>query len=53
VAQVQDIGTYLMLTPVGGTAQGALRPSALPGRGTVWQLLGPHTCYYRNEELLA
>ncbi len=58
VAQVQDIGTYQMLTAqVGGhTLKARFAPeAALPAPGqTAWlQVLGPHTCYYRNEELLA
>ena len=58
VAQVQDIGTYQMLTAQVGehTLKARFAPeAALPAPGqTAWlQVLGPHTCYYRNEELLA
>ncbi len=58
VVQVQDIGTYQMLTARVGehTLKARFAPEApLPAAGeTAWlQVLGPHTCYYRNEELLA
>ena len=58
VAQVQDIGTYLMLTAKVGehTLKARFSPETrLPSAGdTVWlQVLGEHTCYYQNEELLA
>ncbi len=58
VAQVQDIGTYQMLTAqVGGhTLKARFAPEArlpAPGEAAWLQVLGPHTCYYRNEELLA
>ena len=58
VQRVQDVGTHLMLTAaVDGQALKARFASGtpLPAVGqTVWlQLVGPHTCYYRNEELLA
>ncbi|MGU3627325.1 ABC transporter ATP-binding protein [Comamonas sp. C24C] len=58
VQRVQDVGTHLMLTAVvDGKALKARFASGttLPAVGqTVWlQLAGPHTCYYRNEELLA
>jgi glycerol transport system ATP-binding protein len=58
VQRVQDVGTHLMLTAVvGGKALKARFASGtlLPAVGqSVWlQLVGPHTCYYRNEELLA
>ena len=56
--RVQDVGTHLMLTAVvDGKALKARFASGtlLPAVGqSVWlQLVGPHTCYYRNEELLA
>ncbi|MCW5263261.1 ABC transporter ATP-binding protein [Verminephrobacter eiseniae] len=58
VSQVQDIGTCLMLTAKVGehTLKARLSPATrLPSAGdTVWlQVLGEHTCFYRNEELLA
>ena len=58
VAQVQDIGTYLMLTAKVGehTLKARFSPETrLPSAGdTVWlQVLGEHTCFYQNEELLA
>lgn len=58
VVQVQDIGTYFMLTAQveGHTLKVRLSPEAdIPARGeTVWlALLGEHTCVYQNEELLA
>jgi glycerol transport system ATP-binding protein len=57
VAQIQDIGTYFMLTAdVGGVPVKARlgAGSAIPARGdAVWlQLLGEHTCFYSNEELV-
>jgi glycerol transport system ATP-binding protein len=58
VAQVQDIGTYLMLTAkaAGRTLKVRLAPeTAVPQPGQpVWlQVLGEHTCFYKNEELVA
>ena len=58
VAQVQDIGTYVLLTAkVGGhVVKARLEADAwLPAPGdTVWlRLVGAHTCLYRNEELVA
>ena len=58
VAQVQDIGTYQMLTAQVGdhTIKARFSPETrLPSAGdTVWlQVLGEHTCFYQNEELLA
>ena len=62
VTQAQDIGTYWLVTAQLGPAAEAqvlrarLSPEqAIPGVGeTVWlQVVGPHTCYYRNEELIA
>jgi glycerol transport system ATP-binding protein len=57
VQQLQDIGTYTLLTAQIGdsTVKARLSPdTAAPAVGsTVWlQLLGPHTCYYRNEVLI-
>ena len=58
VAQVQDIGTYQMLTAQVGdhTLKARVAPEvALPAEGdSIWlQVLGEHTCFYQNEELLA
>ena len=58
VSQVQDIGTYLMLTAKVGehTLKARFSPETrLPSAGdAVWlRVLGEHTCYYQNEELLA
>ena len=57
VAQVQDIGTYQMLSARVGEHPLKARVSperALPPAGErVWlQVLGPHTCFYQNKELL-
>ena len=56
--QVQDVGTHAMLSAdAGGTALKArLHADApLPAVGeTVWlRVLDTHTCYYRDEELVA
>ncbi|MEP7085040.1 MAG: ABC transporter ATP-binding protein [Betaproteobacteria bacterium] len=60
VTQVQDIGTYwLMIAKVRGSdvvVRVRLGPEqAIPKAGdTVWLgIVGPHTCFYRNEELIA
>lgn len=58
VAQVQDIGTYLMLTARVGerTLKARLAPDTpVPAAGQpVWlQVMGEHTCFYKNEELVA
>ncbi|MDD2545523.1 MAG: ABC transporter ATP-binding protein [Burkholderiaceae bacterium] len=58
VVQVQDIGTYLMLTARVGEHALKVRLSPetrLPSVGdAIWlQVLGEHTCVYQNEELLA
>jgi glycerol transport system ATP-binding protein len=58
VTQVQDIGTYLMLTATiaGHPVKARLAPEtrALERGETVWlQMVGEHTCFYRNEELVA
>ena len=58
VVQVQDIGTYLMLTARVGehTLKARFAPETrLPSTGdTAWlQVLGTHTCFYQNEQLLA
>ncbi|MBA2674793.1 ABC transporter ATP-binding protein [Ramlibacter sp.] len=58
VAQVQDVGTSLMLTArLGGHTLKARLPAdaEVPRAGdSVWlQLVGEHTCFYQNEELVA
>jgi glycerol transport system ATP-binding protein len=60
VKQVQDIGTYWLLTAHladGSTVRARLRPeAAVPAAGdSVWLgLAGTHTCFYgENEELVA
>jgi glycerol transport system ATP-binding protein len=58
VAQVQDVGTHVLLTAdvAGHPLKARLDPDRVaPARGeTVWlQLVGEHTCYYRDEELVA
>ncbi len=57
VIRVQDIGTYSMLTAMVGEHVVKVRLSpelVAPLAGsTVWlQLVGPHSCYYVNEELV-
>ncbi|OOG45081.1 ABC transporter ATP-binding protein [Polaromonas sp. A23] len=58
VVRVQDIGTHLMLTATVG--EGAVKVrlhsgvTAPQAGDTAWlQLLGAHTCFYKNEELIA
>jgi glycerol transport system ATP-binding protein len=58
VAQVQDIGTYVLVTCRAGeqTLKARLAPDAvIPGVGDEvrLQVLGTHTCFYANEELVA
>jgi glycerol transport system ATP-binding protein len=57
VTQVQDIGTHQMLTAVlgGHVVKARLASEAeVPRRGdAAWlQVLGPHTCFYANEEIV-
>lgn len=67
VQQIQDLGTHCMVTAQAPGRDGA-PPWALKARlshaavqqqalavGQLrwWQLVGPHTCYYRNEEIVA
>ena len=56
--QVQDIGTYKLLTcDVSGTSVkvrlSADTPAPQPGSQVWLRVLGQHTCFYRNEELVA
>ena len=58
VVRVQDIGTYFLLTAEvdGQVLRARLAPeTTVPSVGeTVWlRVLGEHTCFYQNEELLA
>lgn len=57
VTKLQDIGTHLMLTAAvdGHVVKARLRPdmTGLEEGSNVWlQILGPHTCFYKNEELV-
>jgi glycerol transport system ATP-binding protein len=60
VTQAQDIGTYWLLTAHVGNGDGSLIRARLspeqkiPKVGdAVWlQVIGTHTCFYRNEELI-
>jgi glycerol transport system ATP-binding protein len=62
VTQVQDIGTYWLVTShVGSGASRSVlrarlsRQDTIPavGDGVWWQIVGTHTCFYENEELVA
>ena len=58
VTQVQDVGTHAMLSADASGSKLKVRlhsDAPLPAVGdTVWlRVLDPHTCYYRNEELVA
>ncbi|ADP16804.1 ABC transporter family protein 57 [Achromobacter xylosoxidans A8] len=57
VERVQDVGTYTLLvadfegTPVRARLGSNIVPAA--AGGTVWlSVVNPHTCFYRNEELI-
>jgi glycerol transport system ATP-binding protein len=57
VTKLQDIGTHLMLTAAvdGHVVKARLSPdmTGLEEGANVWlQILGPHTCFYKNEELV-
>ena len=57
VSQVQDIGTYFLVTlaAAGQTLKARLAPdAALPAVGAAvgLQVLGEHTCFYKDEELI-
>jgi glycerol transport system ATP-binding protein len=54
---VQDIGTYLLVSceAAGMTLKARLAPDAQApaiGEQVGLQVLGSHTCYYNNEELM-
>ena len=58
IERVQDIGTYLLVTVdiAGQPAKlrlGMDQAAPLPGETVGLQLLGEHTCFYKNEELVA
>jgi glycerol transport system ATP-binding protein len=58
VRQVQDIGTYFLVTldVAGQTLKARLSPEAerpAVGAAVGLQVLGSHTCFYKNEELVA
>ncbi len=58
VSQVQDVGTHVMVSAAfsGLTVKARLPLEATPcARGdTIWlQLVGEHTCYYKNEEIVS
>ena len=57
VCQVQDVGTYVLLAAQfeGCTVKARLSPGAekLSSGDTVWlKLMGEHTCFYKDEEIL-
>ena len=62
VTQAQDIGTYWLITAqVGSGANESLIRARLspeqqiprPGDAVFLNIISPHTCFYRNEELIA
>ncbi|TXT40457.1 MAG: multiple sugar transport system ATP-binding protein [Comamonadaceae bacterium] len=58
VAQVQDVGTHVMLSAhfAGQTVKARLSPNAaqMSVGDTVWlQVMTEHTCFYKNEEIVA
>ena len=58
VAQSQDVGTHVLVTGQfdGMTVKARLSPEiSAPRRGdAAWlQVIGPHTCFYKDEELVA
>jgi glycerol transport system ATP-binding protein len=58
VAQSQDVGTHVLVTGQfdGMTVKARLSPEiSAPRRGdAAWlQVMGPHTCFYKDEELVA
>jgi glycerol transport system ATP-binding protein len=58
VAQVQDVGTHVMLSAsfAGQTVKARLSADAaqLSNGQTVWlQVMAEHTCFYKNEEIVA
>ena len=58
VVKAQDIGTYWLVTATSGDAviRARLRPEVKPPAAgeKVWlNVMGSHTCFYKNEELIA
>jgi glycerol transport system ATP-binding protein len=58
VRQVQDVGTHVILsaTREGALVKARLAPDSMqPQMGdTAWlQVMGAHTCFYKNEEIVA
>ena len=58
VTQVQDVGTHVMLSgALSGQSIKARLPSDTPQvspGGVLWlQVMGEHTCFYKNEEIVA
>ena len=58
VRQVQDVGTHVILSAVreGALVKARLAPDStqLQVGDTVWlQVMGSHTCFYKNEEIVA
>ncbi len=58
VSQIQDVGTHTMLsaTFAGQLVKGRLSASLVqpePGREVWLRILGEHTCFYKNEEIVA
>jgi glycerol transport system ATP-binding protein len=57
VSQVQDVGTHLMLSAslAGHVLKARLPPDAArwaPGEAVWLQVMGEHTCFYKNEEIV-
>lgn len=58
VTQVQDVGTYWLVTAKSGdsTLRARLGADVSPpavGQAAWFGVMGPHTCFYKDEELLA
>jgi glycerol transport system ATP-binding protein len=58
VTQAQDIGTYWLVTA--RTGESTIRARLAPGQAipqvgaTAWLVVnGPHTCFYRDDKLIA
>jgi glycerol transport system ATP-binding protein len=57
VSQVQDVGTHVMLsaTVIGHTVKARLSSDAAqfsPGEIVWLNVMGEHTCFYKNEEIV-
>ena len=58
ITQVQDVATHAIVSATRESHTIKARLSAIPGNlvagDRVWlQLMGEHTCFYQNEEILA